>query len=111
MMERSTARKTETEAVEGPPGVMRTTIAYNDELMLCHFHLNKGATIPFHAHVASQNGFLVRGRLRIKWETGKEFLAEPGDGWCFKSSERHGAEAVEESEAIELIMRDPLRPP
>jgi quercetin dioxygenase-like cupin family protein len=102
-MERPTARKTETEAVEGPPGIMRTTIAYNDQLMLCHFHLKKGITIPFHAHDAAQNGFLIKGRLRIKWQSGKEFLAGPGDGWCFASNESHGAEAIEESEAIECF--------
>ena len=31
----------EAKAVENPPDVIRKTLAYNDEAMLCHFHLKK----------------------------------------------------------------------
>jgi quercetin dioxygenase-like cupin family protein len=107
-MDRMTARTGDTTAVEGPPGLVRTTIAYNDKLMLCHFHLRKGVTVPYHEHQAVQNGYLIRGKLKLRWESGKEFIAEPGSGWCFDSNERHGAVALEESEAIECF--SPGRP-
>ncbi len=107
-MVRTTARKSETESVEGPPGVLRTTIAHNEQLMLCHFFLKKGAKIPIHAHAAIQNGYLIHGKMRMIWETGKDFVAGPGDGWCFASNERHGAEILEDSEAIECFT--PSRP-
>ncbi len=103
MVERTTARTSETQSVEGPPGVVRTTIAHNAQLMLCHFSLLKGAEIPLHAHAAVQNGYLIRGKLRLIWETGKDFVANPGDGWCFASNERHRAEILEDSEAIECF--------
>ncbi len=102
-MERPTARKKETQAVEAPAGITRTTIAYNDDLMLCHFHLKKGVTIPFHRHPSAQNGYLIKGKLLMKWESGKQFLAEPGDGWCFNSNESHGVEVIEESEIVECF--------
>jgi quercetin dioxygenase-like cupin family protein len=102
-MERPTARIDESEQVESPPGVLRTTLAYNDTLMLCHFRLAKGGNVPFHSHSAAQNGFLIRGRLLVKWESGREFMAEPGSSWCFESNVRHGAEAIEESEAVECF--------
>lgn len=107
-MNRETARRAETAPVENPPGILRTTIAYNDQLMLCHFLLKKGVRIPFHGHAAAQNGYLIRGRLRMLWEDGREFIAEPGSGWCFDPDVRHGAEALEESEAIECFA--PARP-
>ena len=107
-MVRETARKSETAAVEGPPGILRTTIAYDEQLMLCHFFLKRGARVPFHAHEAVQNGYLMRGKLRMLWETGQEFVAEPGSGWCFGSQVRHGAEALEDCEAIECF--SPMRP-
>ena len=107
-MVRTTARKSETESVEGPPGIVRTTLATNDQLMLCHFFLRKGAEIPLHAHVAVQNGYLIRGKIRMIWETGKDFLAGPGDGWCLSSNEPHRAEILEDSEAIECFT--PSRP-
>jgi len=107
-MNRQTARRAETEPVENPPGVFRTTIAYNDQLMMCHILLKKGARVPIHKHAASQNGYLIRGRLRMIWEDGREFMAEPGSGWCFASNEGHGSEAIEESEALECFT--PARP-
>jgi quercetin dioxygenase-like cupin family protein len=102
-MPRVTARRSETETVEGPPGVIRTTIAWNDSLMLCHFTLKKGAEIPMHSHPAAQNGYLIRGKLRMVWETGREFVAGPGDGWCFASNERHRAVILEDCEAVECF--------
>jgi quercetin dioxygenase-like cupin family protein len=102
-MNRETAIKSDTASVENPPGIFRTTIAYNDQVMLCHFFLRKGAKIPFHKHVASQNGYLIRGKLRMLWEDGREFMAEPGSGWCFASNVSHGAEVLEDSEAVECF--------
>ena len=102
-MLRITARKNETKSIENPPGVIRTTIAYNDQLMLCHFSLKKGSEIPMHHHAAVQNGYLISGKIRMVWESGKDFVAGPGDGWCFNSDEPHRAEILEDSEAIECF--------
>ena len=107
-MSRVTARRSETKSAENPPGIVRTTIAYNDQMMLCHFTLKKDAQIPLHRHVAVQNGYLIRGKIRMVWESGKEFVAGPGDGWCFESNEGHRAEILEDSEAIECF--SPMRP-
>ncbi len=107
-MDRPAARRDETRAVEGPPGIFRRTIAYNDHLMLCHFELKKGARVPFHDHPAAQNGYLVSGRMRMLWEDGRQLLAEPGTGWCFLPNERHAAEVLEDSEAVECFT--PIRP-
>lgn len=107
-MGRETAKRVETESVENPRGVFRTTMAYDDQLMLCHFLLRKGARVPIHKHSASQNGYLIRGKLRMIWVDGRELMAEPGCGWCFGSDEAHGSEALEESEAVECFA--PPRP-
>jgi quercetin dioxygenase-like cupin family protein len=107
-MKRETANRTDTAPVEKPAGVFRTTIAYNDSTMLCHFVLKKGAVIPFHRHEAAQNGYLIRGKLRMMWDDGREFVAMPGSGWCFDPNVSHGAEVLEESEAIECFA--PARP-
>jgi len=60
--------------VEGNPGIFRKTLAYNDEVMLCHFDLTKGSAIPLHSHPATQVGYVLKGHVR--------FLAEkPEDGF------------------------------
>ena len=107
-MKRETAHRGDTAPVEKPQGVFRTTVTYNEQSMLCHFVLKKGAKIPFHRHEAVQTGYLIRGKLRMRWEDGREFIAVPGSGWCFDSNVSHGAEVLEESEAVECFA--PARP-
>jgi quercetin dioxygenase-like cupin family protein len=107
-VKRETAKRGDIAPVEKPAGVFRTTMTYNEQSMLCHFLLKKGARIPFHSHEAAQHGYLVRGKMRMMWEDGREFMAVPGSGWCFDSNVAHGAEVLEESEAVECFA--PARP-
>jgi len=93
-------------AVEFIPGIFRRTLVYNDQLMLCHFTLTKGATIPLHNHKAVQNGYVIKGKVKFIKES-LSFIAEAGCGYCFDSEERHGAEILENSEFIECF--SPLR--
>ncbi len=58
-------------------GIARRTLAFNDEAMLCHFNMGKGATIPLHNHRASQVGYVVSGSRACVREVG--FAREP----CF----------------------------
>ncbi|MGO9411426.1 MAG: cupin domain-containing protein [Spirochaetia bacterium] len=105
---RRVARRKETTLVENPAGVFRATLAYNDQLMVCHYTMKKGARIPLHSHVAAQNGYVIRGRLHMTKEAGDGFIAEAGTGYCFSPDEKHGAEVLEDSEVIECFA--PLRP-
>ena len=52
--------------IEQLDGVVRKTLSYNEEVMLCHFQLNEGARIPLHDHRASQIGFVVKGAVRFQ---------------------------------------------
>lgn len=42
-------RLEEQKTVEMLPGIFRTTLAYNDQLMLCHFYMKKGLRSLFTA--------------------------------------------------------------
>jgi quercetin dioxygenase-like cupin family protein len=90
------------------PGIVRTTLCYNEASMLCHFTLRAGSTIPLHSHVAAQNGYLVKGKVRFLGEGGKSLVTMAGDGYFFEGGEKHGAEILEDSEAIECFT--PMRP-
>jgi quercetin dioxygenase-like cupin family protein len=94
--------------VENPPGIIRTTIAYNDQTMLCHFSMSAGARIPLHHHPAVQNGYVVSGRIRFITEDGSGFVAEAGSGYVFGPDEPHGAEVLSDAEVIECFA--PKRP-
>lgn len=96
------------EKVEMLPGIFRTTMSYNESSMLCHFRMEKGASIPLHQHEAVQNGFVIRGKVRFLQEGGKSIVVEDGNGYIFESNEMHGSEVLEDSELIECFT--PMRP-
>ena len=90
--------------VENPPGIVRKTLSYNDEAMLCSFMLQKGAQIPLHNHRATQIGYIVRGKVRFLAADEKdEFEAGTGDSYVFDPHAEHGTIALEETEYIEVF--------
>ncbi len=106
---RNRAQRDQLEAVENPVGILRTTMAYNDQSMLCHFRMKKGAEIPLHHHPAAQNGYVVSGKIEFKTGDGTEtFLAAAGSGYAFGPDEPHGANVLEDAEVIEVF--SPMRP-
>lgn len=101
-------RREDAQGVENPPGVTRRTLSYNEQSMLCHFHLRRGARIPLHHHPAVQNGYVIRGKVRFLRGDGSSFLAEAGAAYVFGPDEPHGAEALEEAEVADFFT--PMRP-
>lgn len=85
------------------PGVVRTTLAYIDEAMVCHFRLKKGTDIPSHTHAAVQAGYVISGKIHFIRGNGDEFIAEPGCGYAFSPDETHGARILEDTEIIEYF--------
>jgi quercetin dioxygenase-like cupin family protein len=95
----------EAKPVENPPGVVRKTLAYNDEAMLCHFVLAKGSRIPLHDHRATQIGYVVRGRARFLAEDPADaFEVGAGDSYVLSRFVKHGAVALEETEYVETFV-------
>ena len=84
------------------PGVFMKPLAYGDKSLLCEFKFLKGAKIPPHQHPHEQTGYLVKGSLRFFGDEG-ETVVVPGCSWSFKGGVIHGAEALEETTAIEVF--------
>ena len=107
-MKRERAEVGKLRSRENPPGIHRTTLAYSDDVMLCHFRMLKGAKIPLHSHPQVQTGYVVSGRVSFKRADGSSFEAGPGTSYVFDSREEHGAEVLEDAEVIEVFA--PVRP-
>lgn len=105
---RPTAERSTSTVVEIAPGILRTTLAYNEQVMLCHFTLKSGAAIALHNHPAVQAGYVISGRLKLSKADGTSFVAESGSAYVFESGEYHAAEALEHTELIESF--SPMRP-
>ena len=99
--------KDSVESVKALEGIYRKTLAYDEKVMLCHFFLEKGASIPLHDHEAHQIGYVLSGVVKFKTEDRGEFIANPGDSYVFDSNEKHGAEILEDAEVIEVF--SPMR--
>ncbi len=95
-------------SVEIRPGVFRSTLVYDADNMLCHFHEVPGAVVPLHTHVAVQSGFVLSGKVRFFDEAGNERILGPGEGYLFHSDEPHGSVAIEATDLIESFT--PARP-
>lgn len=90
------------------PGISRSTLVYNADNMLCHFHEKPGARVDLHAHYAVQSGFVLSGKVKFFDADGNERILGAGDGYLFNSYEPHGSVAIEESDLIETFT--PARP-
>ena len=99
----------EAKAVEMFDGVVRRTLSYNKEAMLCYFEFKKGATIPLHHHEPVQIGMCISGKIRFFGQEPKdEFFATAGDAYVLDSNKPHGGEALEDSVIVEVFT--PSRP-
>ena len=94
--------------VEMIPGIFRTTLTYNEQIMLCHFSMKKGALIPLHNHKAVQNGYVIKGKVRFFTRGNDSIIVETGSSYVFDSEEYHGSEVLEDTEIIESFT--PIRP-
>ena len=96
-------------AVEMLDGIVRRTLSYNDDAMLCHIELAKGSQIPLHHHEPVQIGMCLSGKVRFFGEQDEdEFIATDGDAYVMASNKPHGAEALEDSTVVEVFA--PSRP-
>ncbi len=83
-------------------GILRKTLAYGDKTLIAEFRLEKGRILPMHSHPHEQTGYLVSGNIMLIID-GKPHDMRPGDSWSIPGSVEHGAEAIEDSVAIEVF--------
>jgi quercetin dioxygenase-like cupin family protein len=83
-------------------GICRKTLAYNNNVMLCHFTLEKNADIPLHNHESHQIGYVIKGKIKFMTES-REFFASKGDSYVFDSWEKHGCKVLKYSEVVEIF--------
>lgn len=83
-------------------GIRLKTLVYGDKTLMVEFRLQKGATLPLHAHPHEQTGYLVSGNIRLTVGAAV-YEVLPGDSWCIPENEHHCAEIIEDSVAIEVF--------
>ena len=83
-------------------GAQLKTLVWGEKTLLCEFRMEKGKTLPSHTHPHEQTGYLISGRMRLT--IGDEtYEVAPGDSWSIRGDVEHSAEALEESNGVEVF--------
>lgn len=84
------------------PGIRLKTLVHGEKTLFAEFRMEAGSSLPRHAHLHEQTGFLVAGRVKLT--IGQQtFEAGPGDSWCIPGNTEHSAEILAQSHAIEVF--------
>ena len=95
-------KNNEVEAVEVAPGAVRRILSYNEDLMICEFHLTKGAVVAAHAHPHVQATYVASGKISYtKGEETQELNA--GDTALAAGGVVHAVVALEDSVVIDAF--------
>lgn len=91
-------------------GISLEVLAVGEKSMITRVHLKPGDRIPSHSHPNEQSGYMVSGRMRLKFGEFDEVL-EPGDSYTIPGGMEHSADALEESMVIDFFVppRDDYR--
>ncbi len=84
----------EIEATSAGEGVTRKVLAYNDDLMLCELHFEKGAVGALHSHPHQQITYVVAGKFEFDI-SGEKHVVEAGDSLYKEPDVLHGAVCLE----------------
>ena len=95
--------KSDTDGYHTPiEGIRQKTLVHGDNTLMTEFRLEKGCTLPLHAHPHEQTGYLVSGRIILQIGD-QSFECGPGDSWCVPGDVQHGAQTLEDAVAIEVF--------
>ena len=83
-------------------GIRIKTINHGESTLMTEFLLDKGALLVEHSHPYEQTGYLVKGKIKL-FVGKKDKVLNPGDSWSIPSEEKHKAEIIEDSIAIEVF--------
>lgn len=84
------------------PGIFMKSTVWGDKTLMTRFKLARDSQLPLHSHPHEQTGTLISGHiiLTVGDETYDVF---PGDCWCIPGDVGHGAQIMEDSDAIEVF--------
>lgn len=92
----------EIEGKEVDPGVFRKVLAYNDNLMVCELHFQKGAVGSLHSHPHEQCTYIISGKFEFNINGVKKVLGV-GDSTYKEPGVVHGAVCLEEGKLIDIF--------
>lgn len=84
-------------------GVHFELLATGEKSMLTKMNYEKGNYVPSHNHPNEQAGYIISGKIRLKFGRYDEIL-EKGDSYLIPSNETHSLEVIEAGEVIDVFV-------
>ena len=93
--------------VEMLPSIVRKTLSYSENMMVCEVHLAKGAVLPSHHHIHEQSSNIISGSVR--YTVGEEeHIVTAGDSVMIAADVPHAVVALEDTLVMDVF--SPMRP-
>lgn len=83
-------------------GVTRKVLSYNNDLMLCKLHFEKGAIGTLHKHPHTQISYILSGKFEFE-VNGVKKIVKAGDSLYKQPDVLHGAVCLEEGELLDIF--------
>ena len=93
--------------VEMLPGIVRKTLSYSENMMVCEVRLAKGSVLPSHHHIHEQSSNIITGSVRYT-VGGEEHIVNAGDSVMIAADVPHAVVALEDTLVIDVF--SPIRP-
>lgn len=81
-------------------------VLHTDQMTVARLRMRRGAIVPRHQHINEQVTTVAIGKLRFIFDDGEQIVGA-GESLQIPSNVAHSAEALEDSEALDLFV--PLR--
>ena len=84
------------------PGVDRTIMSYNDNLMIVKVRFAQGAIGAIHTHPHTQGCFVAEGRFELEINSSK-YILEKGDTFLAEPNIPHGVVCLEPGMLVDIF--------
>ena len=88
------------EKVQMCPGLVRQTLTFGKDVMLCLFTWEKGAVLPEHSHPNEQAGYVLSGAVEFVI-SGEKYILRSGSSYIVRTNEVHSGVALEPSQVLD----------
>lgn len=83
-------------------GVTYSTLSTGEKMMVTIMYYAKDALVPVHKHPHEQAGFVVKGKISLQTNNGRE-IAPAGSSYLVPGDAEHSIIALEDSQVIDVF--------
>ncbi|MHC4242689.1 MAG: cupin domain-containing protein [Planctomycetota bacterium] len=83
-------------------GASFDVLAVGEKSMVTRMNYTADNIVPFHQHPHEQSGYVISGKIRLKFGEIDEML-EPGDTYSIPGNTQHSFEVIESGQVIDFF--------